>query len=113
MSGGDLSDGLALSDRHALSFGFNTTFGSTGYESKLRSLVAQASTNPSVPVDRVSDGPEVTLVSISYRVTRSYLVKSQVYLTLLEPSANVFKKETAVVSDRYTLVGLVADVVGG
>lgn len=113
MSGGDLSDGLALSDRHALSFGFNTTFGSTGYESKLRSLVAQASTNPSVPVDRVSDSPEVTVVSISYRVTRSYLDKPQSYVTLLEQNDNIFKKATAVVSDRYKLAGLVAVVVGG
>lgn len=50
---GDLTDGLACSDRHALVFGFNATFGSSGYEAKLRSLVAQASTNPTVAVDRV------------------------------------------------------------
>ncbi|CAM9102436.1 unnamed protein product [Scytosiphon promiscuus] len=50
---GDLTDRLACSDRHALVFGFNATLGSTGYESKLRSLVAQASTNPTVAVDRV------------------------------------------------------------
>ncbi|CAM9243696.1 unnamed protein product, partial [Ectocarpus sp. 8 AP-2014] len=50
---GDLTDSLACSDRHALVFGFNATFGSSGYEAKLRSLVAQASTNPTVAVDRV------------------------------------------------------------
>ena len=49
----DLTRRLACSDRHALVFGFNATLGSSGYESKLRSLVAQASTNPSVAVDRV------------------------------------------------------------
>lgn len=53
VTGGDLTDSLACSDRHPLVFGFNATFGSTGYESKLRSLVAQASTNPTVAVDRV------------------------------------------------------------
>lgn len=51
---GDLTDSLSCTDRHALKFGFNATFGSSGYESKLRSLVAQASTNPAVAVDKVS-----------------------------------------------------------
>lgn len=50
---GDLTNSLALSDRHALVFGFNATFGSSGYESKLRSLVAQASTNPTLAAERV------------------------------------------------------------
>ena len=51
---GDLTDSLSYTDRHALKFGFNATFGSSGYETKLRSLVAQASTNPTVAVDKVS-----------------------------------------------------------
>lgn len=51
---GDLTEDLAYSDRHALVYGFNATYGSSGYESKLRSLIAQASTNPTVAVDRVS-----------------------------------------------------------
>lgn len=55
MTGDDLTDTLAISDRHALTFGFNTTFGSSGYESKLRSLVAQASSNPTLAVERVSE----------------------------------------------------------
>lgn len=50
---GDLTDSLAYSDRHALVFGFNATFGSSGYESKLRSLVAQASTSPTVAAEKV------------------------------------------------------------
>lgn len=54
VAAGDLTEDLAYSDRHALVFGFNATYGSSGYESKLRSLVAQASTNPTVAVDRVS-----------------------------------------------------------
>eukprot|EP00752_Nemacystus_decipiens_P003960 g3626.t1 len=50
---GDLTDSLSYTDRHALKFGFNATVDSSGYESKLRSLVAQASSNPTVAVDKV------------------------------------------------------------
>lgn len=53
MTDGDLTDRLSLSDRHALVFGFDAAAREGGYESELRSLVAQASTNPSVPADRV------------------------------------------------------------
>lgn len=52
---GDLTESLSLSDRHALVFGFNATLGSSGYERKLRSVVAQASTNPTVAVQRVRE----------------------------------------------------------
>lgn len=54
MAEGDLTDSLDVSDRHALVFGFDAALGMRGYESKLRSLIAQASTNPSIAVERVS-----------------------------------------------------------
>lgn len=56
---GDLTAGISLADRHALEFGFNASFGARGYESKLRSLVAQASTNPTVAMDRVRENRKI------------------------------------------------------
>lgn len=77
----DLTHSLACSDRHALVFGFNATLGSSGYESKLRSLVAQASTNPTVAVDRVrEEGGGVD--DVSWTGKRNFILQRPLRLVL-------------------------------